>query len=112
MKLKLSVYERLVLLNILPKEGNFITLKIIRQLREGLSFNEKEIKDLKLGINQEKGTATWEQEKDPNKEVEIGREAKKIIVEVLEKLDKDGKLTQEHFSLYEKFVEEKEEKKE
>ena len=38
MKLKLSVYERLVLLNILPKEGNFITLKIIRQLREDLSF--------------------------------------------------------------------------
>ena len=109
MKLKLSVYERLVLLNILPKEGNFITLKIVRQLREGLSFNEKEIKETKLAIDPEKGTATWEQEKDPNKEIEIGREAKKVIVEALEKLDKDAKLTQEHFSLYEKFVEESKE---
>lgn len=105
MKIKLSVYERLVLLNILPKEGNFITLKITRQLREGLSFNEKEIKELKLAIDPEKGNATWNPSKDPNKEVEIGREAKKIIVESLEKLDKDAKLTQEHFSLFEKFVE-------
>lgn len=111
MKIKLNVYERLVLLNILPKEGNFITLKILRQLREGLSFNEKEIKDLKLAIDQEKGTATWDQEKEPNKEMEIGREGKKIIVETLEKLDEDKKLTHEHYSLYEKFVEEKEENK-
>lgn len=107
MKIKLSVYERLVLLNVLPKEGNFITLKITRQLREGLSFNEKDIKELKLTIDPVKGNATWDAEKDPNKEMDIGREAKKIIVETLEKLDKDEKLTQEHFSLYEKFVEEK-----
>jgi len=106
MKLKLSVYERLVLLNILPKEGNFITLKIIRQLREDLSFNEKDVKELKLSIDPEKGNATWDVSKDPNKEVEIGREANKVIIEALEKLDKDEKLTQEHFSLYEKFVEE------
>ena len=109
MKIKLNVYERLVMLNILPKEGNFITLKIVRQLREGLSFDEKEIKELKLTIDPAKGNATWEQDKDPNKEIEIGREAKKVIVESLEKLDKDEKLTQEHFSLYEKFVEEKKE---
>jgi hypothetical protein len=109
MKVKLSVYERLVLLNILPKEGNFITLKILRQIREELSFNEKEIKDLKLTSDPVKGTATWIPEKDPNKEIEIGRETKKIIVEVLEKLDKDSKLSQEHLSLYEKFVEEKKE---
>lgn len=106
--MKLSVYERLVLLNTLPNEGNFITLKIVRELREGLSFNEKEIKELNLTVNPEKGTATWDKEKEPNKEIDIGREAKKIIVEALEKLDKDEKMTQEHFSLYEKFVEEKE----
>ena len=109
MKMNLAVFERLVLLSILPKEGNFITLKIVRQLREGLSFNEKEIKEVKLSIDPEKGNATWDASKDPNKEVEIGREAKKIIVDALEKLDKDSKLTQEHFSLYEKFVEEKKE---
>ena len=109
MKIKLSVHERLVLLNILPPEGNFITLKIVRQLRESLSFNEKEVKEVKLSIDPEKGNATWDASKDPNKEVEIGREANKVIIEALEKLDKDAKLTQEHFSLYEKFVEEKKE---
>ncbi len=107
MKIKLSVFERLVLLNILPKEGNFLTLKIVRQLREGLSFEEKEIKEVDLTIDPKTGQATWDTAKDPNKEIEIGREAKKIIVEVLEKLDKDNKLGEQHITLYEKFVEEK-----
>jgi len=109
MKIKLAVFERLVLLNILPKEGNFLTLKIVRKLRENLSFNEEEIKALNIKVDPEKGNATWDASKDPNKEVEIGREANKVIVEALEKLDKDEKLTQEHFTLFEKFVEEKKE---
>ena len=108
MKVKLSVLERLVLLNVLPKEGNFITLKIVRQLREGLSFNEKEVKEVKLTIDPQNGAARWDVAKDPNKEIEVGREAKKIIVEVLEKLNQESKLKEEHFSIYEKFVEEKE----
>ena len=105
--MKLAVFERLVLLNVLPQEGNFITLKIVRKLRENLSFDEKELKALKLTVDPEKGNATWDTAKEPNKDVEIGREARKIIVTALEKLDKDEKLTQEHFTLFEKFVEEK-----
>jgi len=107
--MKLKVFERLVLLNILPKEGNFVTLKIVRKLQGDLSFNEKEIKELKITIDPEKGNATWDASKDKEKDVEIGRETKKIITEALEELDKDKKLTQEHFTLFEKFVEEKKE---
>jgi len=102
--MKLTVFERLMLLNILPKEGNFVTLKIVRELREGLSFNEKEIKDLNLKVD-DKGNATWNPAKDKNKDVEIGGQANKIIVETLEKLDKDKKLTESHLSVYEKFIE-------
>ena len=102
--MKLTVFERLMLLNILPKEGNFVTLKIVRELREGLSFNEKEIKELDLKID-DKGNATWNPAKDKNKDVEIGGQANKIIVETLEKLDKDKKLTESHLSVYEKFIE-------
>jgi len=42
--MKLSVFERLNCLSILPVEGSFFTLKIMRKLREDLSFSEEENK--------------------------------------------------------------------
>ncbi len=102
--MKLNVFERLALLNVLPKQGNFVTLKIIRELKEDLSFDEKEIKELELTVDSENGNATWNPEKDKGKEIEIGGQANKVIVEALEKLDKQNKMTENHMSLYEKFI--------
>jgi len=42
---KLTMGERFVLLNNIPKEGDLITFKILRKLRETLSPDEKEIKE-------------------------------------------------------------------
>lgn len=42
--MKLNMVERLRLLEILPTEGNRMNLKIVRKLRETLSFSEAEIK--------------------------------------------------------------------
>ncbi len=42
---KLAMSERFVLLNNLPKEGDHVTFKILRKLREALSPDEREIKD-------------------------------------------------------------------
>ena len=41
----LNMAERFVLLNNLPREGNLVTFKILRKLRETLSPDEKEIKE-------------------------------------------------------------------
>jgi len=105
MKKNLSVMERLVLLNLLPKEGNFNTLKLIRVARESLSFND--IENQKLKFRQDGGMVVWNPEDavdiDANFEVEIGDTVNQQIVDELVKLDKEGKLTDEHFSLYEKF---------
>lgn len=48
MKVKLQVVERINLLQILPREGDFLTLKIVRQLRESLSFKDAEHDKLKF----------------------------------------------------------------
>lgn len=48
MKVKLQVAERINLLSILPREGDFLTLKIVRQLRESLSFKDAEHDKLKF----------------------------------------------------------------
>ena len=99
----LTVLERLVLSNVLPKEGNFTNLKLVRQLREALSFDELENK--KLGFVQEGDQVKWNESAKLVKSFEIGEKMMDLIAETLEKLNKDEKLRDEHFSLYEKFVE-------
>ncbi len=42
---KLTMAERFVLLNNLPHEGDLVTFKILRKLREALAPNETEIKE-------------------------------------------------------------------
>ena len=105
-KVKLNLFERLVCMALLPVEGSFATLKIVRELQMELAPNEEEYKLAGLkddlltgGINAELG---WDKVED--KEIIFGDIAKAIIVNALEKLDKEEKLTQQHFSLYEKFV--------
>ena len=99
----LNVLERLVLSNVLPKEGNFTTLKLVRQLREALSFDELEHK--KLNFIQDKDQVRWNESADVVKNFEVGETVMKMIADTLEKMDKEEKLRDEHFSLYEKFVE-------
>lgn len=104
--MKLNVFERLNLLSILPREGDFITLKILRELREDLSFSEEE--NAKLDFKQlDDGRVSWNNKvaKDLIKDVKIGRKAESIIREELEKLNSQKKLKDIHLELYEKFVE-------
>jgi len=102
--MKLSVRERLLVLNIFPQATNFATLKIIREAEVELGFSEKEMKnlDMKADGNQ----ITWNNEKDKEigeKEIKIGDNLREIIKKSLKELDANEKLTREHFSLYEKF---------
>lgn len=115
MKMKLIVQERLTLGNMLtPLEGNFATLKVIRKLRGDLSFSDEEFK--KWEIKQVPGgdgatSLTWRLFDSKNKpidqeaEIEIGEKATDVIVLALSKLNEQKKLKNQHFSLYEKFIE-------
>lgn len=102
-KIKLNLFDRLVVMSLLPTESNFITLKIVRDLQTNLAPTEEEIKlsgleAMEGGVNATDWLAV------PEKEIVFGDIAKGIIVNALIKLDKDEKLKQEHFSVYEKFV--------
>ena len=101
--MRLMVLERLVLLSILPKEGSFLTLKIVRELREALSFTEAEHQFLKF--QQTDDQIRWDSEADQPVEIEMGTAAMGIIAAALKSLDEEKKLTEDHFELYEKFVE-------
>lgn len=108
--MKLNVHDRLILLTILPREGNFINLKIIRQVREALSFNETEIKDLNLREQEVNGqhVTAWDEKAIPEKDILFGEVVTQIIVKELKRLDETNKLTMDHVPLYEKFFAQKE----
>ena len=98
--MKLSVGERIVILSLLPTEGSFATLKILNQLRLGLSFTEEELK--KWGITEIEGRATWQE--DAEVEIPIGEKATDIVVAALKKRDKEQKLPLQAIGVYEKFI--------
>jgi hypothetical protein len=100
--MELTVMDRLLLLNILPTEGDITTIRIVTQLRGDLSFSEQEHEDFKI-LNEE-GQIKWDKTTELPKEVEIGTKANKIIVKALKKINDDGKLTAQFIALYDKFI--------
>ena len=108
--MRLNIKDRLVLLNTLPPEGNFATLKIVHELKMALAPSEEEAKA--IGLVQEAGQIRWNPTKDVEKDIPIGKVARGVIETALKKLDAEKKLTPDHLSLYERFVvgEEEEEK--
>ena len=108
--MKLSVLERILLGNLLAsQEGNFATLKLVRKAREALSFNDEENK--KLGFVQDGQQLKWGLDAAIElAEVEIGFSdtVNLLIRKILKDLNDQAKLTDQHFSLYEKFMEDDE----
>lgn len=100
--MKLTVSDRLILLFIIPQQGDFTTLKIIRNMRDDLSFSEEDHEKLKFRIDE---GIHWEEGLE-DKEINFGEKATDIIVDAFKKLDSQKNLRIEHMELYEKFVEE------
>ena len=103
--MNLNTFERLTLLNILPREGNITTLKIVRELNERVSFTAEEHESLKLTFSEDGKQVRWDRNADKEVEFVFNGVETKMIVERLESLNKAEKLTAEHLSLYEKFCE-------
>ncbi len=99
----LNVKQRLLLLNILPDEGNYDTLKIVRDQQALLSFTEEE--HTRLKIRRQDGMYVWDEGVDEPVDITIGEVAFNMIKRALRQLDTEGKLQVEFLPLYEHFVE-------
>ena len=99
----LSIKERLVLNMIMePQSGRYDALKLVRKLREGLSFSEDEIKEVNL--RSEDG-AGFRWDKEIAKDIEIGEVIMGMLKKQFQKLDTEEKLQEDHMDIYSKFVE-------
>jgi len=83
--------------------GNLAELRILRELKEGLSFSEEEHKE--LGLRAEEGRLFWNPVAAQDKEIEIGDVAREIIVQRFKELNEQKVLTEAHLFIVEKFPE-------
>ncbi|HAM39793.1 MAG TPA: hypothetical protein DCP69_00260 [Candidatus Omnitrophica bacterium] len=100
--MNLSILERLVVSKVLPKEGDYATLKILTALRLALSFSEEELKAWGITSDLETGRTEWKENGEAD--IPIGEKATDIIVDGLKRLSKEKKLPLEAMSIYEKFI--------
>ena len=106
--MKLTVLERFTALNLLPEEGNIVKIRMRMKLIEKVGLSAEELEEYKVVPGPVEGTVQWDQEMPQEKEVDLKGPEIAAIAENLVKLNKDEKLTPNHLTLYEKFVDENE----
>ena len=102
---ELSLIERIGLLAVLPRQGDLISIRILRDLETELAPSETESKDARLQSNARGGTS-WDVSKAAaiTKKVPIGERAKELIVVGIGMADKQGVLDRQWLPLYERFL--------
>jgi len=103
-KVSLNLFERLVVMGLLPAEGNFATLKIVNELKMELAPTEEEYKLAGLTSMKNGGIQAKDWTIVKEKEITLGETAEGIIVNALKKMDKEMKLKNEHMTVYTKFI--------
>jgi len=98
----LSIPERIVLFGILPEKENFVTMKLIKDLRSNLTLSEEDIKEGEITTSEDGNQILWK--KHIERDIPIGEKATDIIVEALKKLDSEKALEDRHMALWEKFI--------
>jgi hypothetical protein len=106
---ELTIFERLLAMDALPKESNIVNLRIKQSLIGKIGLSADEYKEYE--IKEDGPNIKWNPEKSSIlKKIELKDREADLIKEALRRLDGEQKLTSQHLSLYEKFIEDKGEK--
>jgi hypothetical protein len=100
--MKLNVLERALLLQLLPVKEDILILKIIHDLKNNLSLTEEEHKEFNILVDED--SITWNNKGNEEKEINIGEKATDICIDALKEANKNKILTEQHISLYDKFI--------
>lgn len=107
--MELNVPERLIVLDLLPKEGHYADIITLRRARGLLSLTFEEVKT--IDYKEESGAegqilAYFDPQKSNELVVDIPIDAwtTSTIEVALAKLEKEGKMSEKYASLYEKFI--------
>jgi len=99
--MKLSIKERIILLNCLPSRGDFTTMTIKKDIVDKIKITQEEVKRLK--IKDSNGVLTWDFTKEKENEVKLTKLEIKVIKDELNKLDDKKELTDDTYNLFKIF---------
>ena len=102
--MKLNVLNRLQILQVLPKEGSIVMLKVLRDLQSKVGLTSEEA--VEFGIKQDGEHINWNAKGNEGKDFEFTVKEEEMIKDALAKLEKEKKLNLAQIDLYEKFMEE------
>jgi hypothetical protein len=100
----LSVFERLLLLNMFSDESDITTMKVVRQIKDKLGFTEDEVAKLNFQ-KQEGGGIQWQQDAVEAKEFDLSGRAMVLIPKIFKELSSKKKISMPMLLLYERFEE-------
>lgn len=99
----LTVKERILLIQALPKEGDIFTQRIVRDLRSTIGLSDDDWKNYEI-IKSDDGRIQWNPIKDVGVEYTFGDKAKELIVSALNDLSKAKKVNDDYMTLFDKFI--------
>jgi hypothetical protein len=103
--MNLTVLERLLLLNLIPKEGNVTLLRVLREFQADAGFSSEELEVINFDTDPATGNIRWAPEAATiKKDVKISKAMHAEIVKALARLNEENKLDFQTLELYEKFV--------
>ena len=101
-QITLNAVERLAVLSILPRQGDVLSLKVIRDLQEDLGLTETEIKEIGAKNNPDGGISfNPAKAMEKTKTLPIGDQARAVILEAADELSKQKKFPMELLALFE-----------
>lgn len=110
--MRLTIAERMSLLDVLPPQGNVVTLRLVMDLRKKVALTTEEIE--RFEVRQERSErggvlVQWAPEFDKTRvDISIDDHEKGIVTRELVRLESQSQLTMNALPLYDYFVENKE----
>jgi hypothetical protein len=100
-----SIKDRIELIGLLPKSGNYMAVKFSKWLRENLFFTPEESKAINLRRidNDINSPWVWDDNELEGKVIKLSAPEQSYLSSILNKLDADGLITYDNIELYEKF---------
>lgn len=87
----MRIKERLQLLQILPSQGSISEMVDVYDLARELKLSDEEKQT--INYKEDDNRVVWDYEKDPNKEIKMSTDQYKIIMDTLDKLDKQKQIS-------------------
>jgi len=101
MKIKISVPERYLLIQVIPEKGNFKTMTTIESLTKVLYPSEEELKEFEIEVKEDR--IVWGKKALDQIELEFTDAQIELIVAELDKRSEANELNFNQFLLYKRF---------